>query len=199
MNTVIGKILKFIMIVLGIIFILAMLLVAAEKLTENKKEESKIESKTESVKIEEKETEIIPYVILKDKISDDVHEIEIEYSKKASDKYTETAKHLLEKYDHPKEIGYYEYPLELVTDILREDVIKNKNVDILTILIKEEGIKKTLMQVTIVKNEYVPLGNDINNLTGILFWKNYREYGNEIGLSIGMQPDTRKLYEQLFD
>lgn len=199
MNTIIGKILKFIMIVLGIIFILAMLLVAAEKLTENKKEESKIESKTESVKIEEKETEIIPYVILKDKISDDVHEIEIEYSKKASDKYTETAEHLLKEYKYPKEIGYYEYPLELVTDILREDVIKNKNVDILTILIKEEGIKKTLMQVTIVKNEYVPLGNDINNLTGVLFWRDYRKYGNEIGLSIGMQPDTRKLYEQLFD
>lgn len=192
MNTIIGKILKFIVIVLVLLFVIGIIV-------GKQKEEPKNEIKTESVKIEEKETEIIPYVILKDKISSDVHEIEIEYSKKASDKYTETAKHLLEKYDHPKEIGYYEYPLELVTDILREDVIKNKNIDVLTILIKEEGIKVPLMHVTIVKNEYVPLGNDINNLTGILFWRDYQKYGDEIGLSIGMQPDTRKLYEQLFD
>nr|DAE77845.1 MAG TPA: hypothetical protein [Caudoviricetes sp.] len=139
------------------------------------------------------------YEILSDKINEDVREIEVEYSKEESDKYTETAEHLMKEYNYPKEIGYYEYPLEIVTDILKEDVKKNIKVNYLVILIREKDIKEPLMRVTIVKDEYIPLGKDINKLNGRIFWKNYKDYGNKIGLSIGMQPDTRKLYEQLFN
>lgn len=205
MNTIIGKILKFILIVLAVIFVLAMFLVAAEKLTGNKKEESKIESKTESVKIEEKEIEGTPYVILEDKISGDFREVVVEYSYFDSNKYLEEKQYLKEKYDKPEVAAYYFYPFDLIVEMLKEDVKKNKDTNYLSVMIKQkersDEDNNVLMVVTIKKDEYlkegIPLKNkDVNELNGSLLWLGYKV--NRTGLTIGMQPKIREFYNELF-
>ena len=205
MNTIIGKILKFILIVLAVIFVLAMFLVAKEKMEGTGKEEPKNDVKIESAKVEEKEVEGTPYVIIKDKISDDFREVVIEYSYFDSNKYLEENQHLKEKYDKPEVAAYYFYPFDLIVDMLKEDVKKNKNTNYLSVTIKQkeraDEDNNVLMVVTIKKDEYlkegIPLKNkDVNELNGSLLWLGYKV--NRTGLTIGMQPKIREFYNELF-
>lgn len=198
MSNIVGKILKFIMIVLVLLFIIGVI-------TGKRKEEPKNDVKIESAKVEEKEVEGTPYVIIKDKISDDFREVVIEYSYFDSNKYLEENQHLKEKYDKPEVAAYYFYPFDLIVDMLKEDVKKNKNTNYLNVTIKQkeraDEDNNVLMVVTIKKDEYlkegIPLKNkDVNELNGSLLWLGYKV--NRTGLTIGMQPKIREFYNELF-
>ncbi len=198
MSNIVGKILKFIMIVLVLLFVIGVI-------TGKRKEEPKNDVKIESAKVEEKEAEGTPYVIIKDKISDDFREVVIEYSYFDSNKYLEENQHLKEKYDKPEVAAYYFYPFDLIVDMLKEDVKKNKNTNYLSVTIKQkeraDEDNNVLMVVTIKKDEYlkegIPLKNkDVNELNGSLLWLGYKV--NRTGLTIGMQPKIREFYNELF-
>lgn len=202
MSTIIGKILKFIIIVLGVIFVLAMLLVAKDKITGNKKEEPKNESKTESAVIKEKEIEGTPYIVLGDKISDDLRQVTIEYSEFDSDKYLKENQYLKEKYDKPEVAAYYFYPFALIVEMLKEDVATYKTTKYLSVVIKQKGKDSELMTVTINKEKYLKDGlpfidKDLQKLNAASFWLSYKSK-SESGIVILIHPTVREFYNELF-
>lgn len=202
MNTIIGKMLKFILIVLAVIFVLAMFLVAKEKMEGTGKEEPKNDVKIESAKVKEKEVEGTPYVILKDKTSDDIRQITVEYSEFDSNKYLEEKQHLKEKYDNPEMAAYYFYPFALIVEMLKEDVATHKETKFFSVVIKQKGEKPELMTVTIDKEKYLKDGlpfvdKDLQKLNEASFWLSYKSKSKS-GIEMLMHPTVREFYNELF-
>lgn len=195
MSNIVGKILKFIMIVLVLLFVIGVI-------TGKRKEEPKNDVKIENTKVEEKEVEGTPYVILKDKTSDDIRQVTVEYSEFDSNKYLEEKQHLKEKYDKPEVAAYYFYPFALIVEMLKEDVATHKKTKYFSVVIKQKGEKSELMTVTIDKEKYLKDGlpfvdKDLQKLNEASFWLSYKSK-SESGIVILTHPTVREFYNELF-
>lgn len=126
------------------------------------------------------------FEIISDKITGNIREVEFTYNNSEVKKIYG---------DNVEFASYYEYPLHITAELIKQFSVKNKNLEYLSILSKNGD--KTMYHITIQRSKYLK-GINIDKLNGIILYKHYKIFGNN-KIIFGTNKNNRIQLDYLYD